>query len=231
MMRLRQAVWVAEDLESVVGELKAVLGAPVAYRDPGVAAFGLHNALLAVGETFLEVVSPTKPGTAAGRHLERRGGDGGYMVILQVDDLELARKRVADLGIRVVWQADLENIAGTHLHPSDVGGAILSIDWACPPESWHWAGTDWRKAAVPGEVSAVELQSSDPDRMGARWAEVLGRTVDRGSISLDQGTLRFVEATDGRGDGLGGIDVALPGATPSEEVVAGVRLRVVPHVT
>ena len=58
------------------------LGEP--FRDPGVGSFGLHNVVCALGEDFLEIVSPTQDGTAAGRHLERRG-EGGYMLIFQLD--------------------------------------------------------------------------------------------------------------------------------------------------
>ena len=34
--------------------------------------------------------------------------------------------------MRVVWQIDLPDISGTHLHPADIGGAIVSIDRSEP---------------------------------------------------------------------------------------------------
>jgi hypothetical protein len=48
-MRLRQFVFVAEDLQSAVVHIGATLGLPVCYKDPGVGKFGLHNALLPIG--------------------------------------------------------------------------------------------------------------------------------------------------------------------------------------
>src|SRR5204862_6851532 len=93
--RLRQVALVAADLEPVVGEWSAALGTGVVFRDPGVKESGLHNALWLLGDTFLEVVSPTRDGTTAGRYLERRDGDGGYMVIVQSDDLDGDRARFA----------------------------------------------------------------------------------------------------------------------------------------
>ncbi len=102
-----------------------------------------------VGDTFLEVVSPKQEGTTAGRFLERQGGDAGYMVILQTDEsMDDFRRRMQRLGVRVVWTADHDDIRGTHLHPKDVGGAILSVDWASPAESWRWAGPEWRAAGA-----------------------------------------------------------------------------------
>jgi len=214
-MRLRQIALVAHDLEPVVESLCAVLDLEVCFRDPGVAEFGLHNALMPIGTSFLEVVSPTRPGTTAGRLLERRHGDGGYMVIVQTDDLEAERRRMAELGVRVVWEAKLSDAATLHLHPRDVGGAIVSFDQMWPAESWRWAGPDWKRHVRTGGAQALvgaELQSADPAALAARWAEVFGRRAEaRGDgtheIELDAGRLRFVPETDGRGEGVGGIDV------------------------
>jgi Glyoxalase-like domain len=216
-MRLRQVALVARDLEPVVADLCAVLGIEVGFRDPAVRQFGLHNAVMPVGDTFLEVVSPVESNTTAGRYLDRRGGDGGYMVILQCDDLDADRRRVEQLGVRVVWRADLPGIRGTHLHPRDVGGAILSLDAADPVTSWQWAGPEWERAVrmdVVSEITGVELQSDDPQGLAQRWSQVLDRPVARTAsgvvrIVLDQGALRFVQADDGRGAGVSGIDVAV----------------------
>jgi hypothetical protein len=138
--RLRQVALVARDCGQVAGELRRAFGWPPPFHDPGVGRFGLANAVFAVGDTFVEVVAPAQPDTTAGRYLKRRGGNGGYMAIFQVRDLAAARRRVADLGVRVVWTVDLPDIAATHLHPRDVPGAIVSLDWAAPEESWRWAG-------------------------------------------------------------------------------------------
>jgi len=142
-VRLRQVALVARRLAPVADRLREELALGPPYRDPGVGEFGLENAVFAVGDTFLEVVAPVREGTTAGRYLDRRGGDGGYMAIFQVPDVHEARRRVGALGVRVVWQADLDDIAGTHLHPKDVPGAIVSLDAADPPGTWRWAGPDW----------------------------------------------------------------------------------------
>ena len=141
--RLRQVALVAHDCGQVAGELREAFGWGEPFHDPGVGRFGLTNAVFAAGDTFVEVVAPVQAGTTAGRYLERRGGDGGYMAIFQVPDLAAARARLPGLGVRVVWTADLPDIAGTHLHPKDVPGAIVSLDWAKPAGSWRWAGPAW----------------------------------------------------------------------------------------
>jgi len=100
-MRLRQIALVAKDLAAARADISAVLGIDYAFDDPGVGKYGLRNAVFPIGDTFLEVVSPKEPGTTAGRLLEKRGGDGGYMVILQVDDLAQALGRVKDASARI----------------------------------------------------------------------------------------------------------------------------------
>jgi hypothetical protein len=228
-MRLRQVALVARELAPVVDDLRAVLGIDVSYNDPGVRVFGLENAVFPVGDTFLEVVSPVEANTTAGRLLDRRGGDGGYMVILQVDDLARERARIERLGVRIPWDANLDDAATIHLHPKDVGGAILSLDWMSPPESWKWAGPGWQqKVRVDSvrEIAGAELQSEDPAAMSARWAEVLDRRAERSDdvwkISLEGGEIRFVRASDGRGPGVSGLDVR---AADRDRVLGAARAR------
>ena len=208
-MHIRQVALVARDLELVVADLCAVFDVEVAYRDPGVAAFGLQNAVLPIGRTFLEVVSPVQEGTTAGRLLAKRGGDGGYMVILQTNDLEADRQRLATLGVRIVWQITLDDIATVHLHPRDVGGALVSLDEPRPPASWRWAGPGWeahvRTAVVEG-ITSVTIAAADPAGMAFRWAQVLARSPGA-ELPLDSGVIRFTVA-DARGEGVAAVGVA-----------------------
>ncbi len=215
-MRLRQIALVARDLDAVVDDLCAVFGLEVGYRDPGVKVFGLRNAVLPLADTFLEVVSPIDPGASAERLLVRRGGDGGYMVILQTRGLEAERRRLEELGVRVVWETALDDIATLHLHPRDVGAAIVSLDEAWPPESWRWAGP-WREHVRTERVRGLRnawLQADDPAALARRWGQVLNRPVQDAEhprevarIELEGGALHFGEACDGRGEGLAGIGI------------------------
>lgn len=206
-MRLRQIVMVAADLAAAEQRIEQELGLELCYRDPGVGAFGLRNALYPVGDQLLEVVSPTQPGTTAGRQLDKRGGDSGYMVMLEVDDLTPLRERFDEQGARIVYEAVADGIIGLHLHPADVGGAILSLDRADTWGEWPWAGPEWRnhiRSERVSEVLAVVIDAREPAAMSARWAELLGCDVDDGVIALsDGGEFRFVAAGD-RGEGVSG---------------------------
>jgi hypothetical protein len=178
VIRLRQIALIAPDLDPVVEELRAALDLEVCFSDPGVGEFGLRNAMLLIGDQFLEVLSPVEEQTAVGRLLHKRGGPGGYMVIHEVDDLDVRVARLADLDVRVVWAGDFPGIRGRHLHPSDVGGAIVSIDEPDPPGSWRWGGPDWEAMARAGTgaavdaISGVTIAAAGAADLGARWAEL-----------------------------------------------------------
>jgi hypothetical protein len=233
-VRLRQAVLVATELEPVADAMKAALDLKEPFRDPGVGEFGLANVVFALGDCFLEVVSPISAETAAGRYLERHGGDGGYMVIFDVEDLEGARERASNAGVRVVWQIDLPDISGTHLHPADMRGAIVSIDRSRPYGSWRWGGPQWTGqigAGAPGRLAGITVAVGDPAVAAARWGEVLGVAVseDGGPVlRLRDAAVRFEQAGEERAEGLVEIAVACPASLPGdgqEIELGGIRLR------
>ena len=195
-VRLRQLVIAAATLE-VAETLADVLGLGAGFPDPGVGEFGLVNRVYAIGDQFLEVVVPTALTAPAGRFLAR-GGDGGYMAIFQTDDLAAARARADALNIRRVWNIDLPDISASHLHPGDIGAAIVSIDEARPAGSWRWGGPDWTKNAAPGKLTGAVITSTEPERLAARWAEALGAKVKGAVVQLDDATLEFRQGAEDR---------------------------------
>lgn len=218
-MRLRQVCLVTAKLEPVVADITAVLGLEVAYRDPLVIHFGLENAVMPINGDFLEVVAPVQEDTAAGRYLERRGGDGGYMVLLQCADALAERKRITGLGIRSIFTFDNPEYRCTHFHPRDTGGVLLSVDSVSPDADhtepmcmWEPGGPDWKRHVRTDVVRALvgaELQSEDPVGLASLWSRILGLPFTETGpgdlrIQLQNGVLHFVSAVDGRGPGVGG---------------------------
>jgi hypothetical protein len=205
-MDIRQIVMVSGLRDPIVNDLCELFNFEVAFNDPGVAHFGLENAVIPIGTDFLEVVSPVEENTTAGRYLNKRGGDGGYMIIIQVDKFEDSQKLVNEYNIKTVWETDLPKAKAMHLHPKQMGGAILSLDWMEPKESWKWAGPNWEKnisGPIKG-IDGVEIQSDDPELMLNTWLRVLG-DVERdheNKILLDNTWIKFSQAIDGRGPGI-----------------------------
>jgi hypothetical protein len=219
MIRLRQVALVAADRDAVVAELCAFLGVTVCFVDPGISGFGLHNALMTIGDQFLEVVSPTQEGTTAGRLLDKRGGDGGYMAIFEVDDLDVRSAALDKLGVRFVWTIEQPDIRGRHLHPRDVGGAIVSIDQPATPGAWPYAGpwTGHGETSVVTAIAGIDVAADDPAALAARWHDA----------GIDHG-VRFIPAGP-RGEGIDALDVTATDRSRAGETAAicGIELRLV----
>jgi hypothetical protein len=225
-MRLRQIALAATDLESTIAVLFDVLGIGLPFRDPGVAVFGLENAVMAIGETFLEVVSPVRDDATAKRWIAKRGGDSGYMVIVQCDDLPtLAREveRAKEAGAVAVWEGQHAGARTVHFHPRELG-AIASLDAMPAWGEWVWAGPNWRERSqiqTTRAITGAELASPDPEKLAARWTALLGvkarRTRGELAIALPRGGRIAFVAGAGEGDALVGVEIALADRPRFEE--------------
>ncbi|KAE9985701.1 hypothetical protein EG327_004622 [Venturia inaequalis] len=130
--RLRQVALVVRDLKEARRVLTRVLGTEVCYVDPGVSKFGLENFLLPLGGDLLEVVSPTRPNTTAGRLLDRRG-DSGYMIIMQNLDASARCKYIESLGHDVIWGYSHDDVECVQYHPRGIkGGMMPELDSHAP---------------------------------------------------------------------------------------------------
>ena len=225
-IRLRQIAVACTDLNLVSRDLTSVLGLEACFTDPGVKQFGLKNTLWPVGTQFLECVTPLTSdlnATAAGRYIERKKGDTGYMVICEVDDVARRKAVVNELGIRVAFDLDYpkEGHVGIQLHPGDTGGSFLEMDEMTMDGGgevggpWWPAGPNWQpyvRTERVDAISAATISSPDPVTLASRWAEITQVPFDLDDhnqpiLDFDNARLRFVEEEDGRGERLSGIDV------------------------
>lgn len=174
-MKLRQVALAADQLEPTRTHLLALLGLAADYADPGVGEFGLVNSVMAIGDTFLEIVAPSQESTAAGRLLERRGETCGYMALMQVDSYADFHSHLEQSQIRKIWEVERTEVSACHVHPKDIGAAIVSFDEMRPPESWLWAGPGWaeRQSSHAKRIVSCTVQSQDPGGLAQRWGEVM----------------------------------------------------------
>ncbi len=238
-MRLRQIAFIARETDPIADQLGAVFGLKVGFRDPGVEFFGLHNVVMPVGGEFLEVVAPFRDDASGARYLARRGGDAGYMVILQDADAMAHRARLEKLGVRVIARSRGDDYQYTHFHPADCAGVLMSFDsvpgdanWQESKSNWPPAGPHWREheAEAALGIAAVTIQSRDPLAACERWCALLDRPAttagDALEISLDRGRIRFVAPVDDDGTGVVGLDVEVRDGHAALERAAAAGLPV-----
>lgn len=233
-MRLRQIALIANDIPPIQEQLEKVFGIKSGYTDPGVEYFGLTNIVCPVGGEFLEVVSPFREDASGARYLRRRGGDAGYMVILQDEDAIVHRQRLEAEGIRLIATSRHAGYQYTHFHPGDCAGVLLSIDsvdgdlaWRETHSDWPPAGPEWRKHQSEeslGIVSAT-IQSHDPLAAAERYSMLLDRPVtqvgEAYELALEPGALRFVSPVDSDGTGVVALEIRV---RDPEDIIAAARV-------
>ncbi|XOV82462.1 MAG: VOC family protein [bacterium] len=198
-MKLRQVAIAADTLNPTRSQIFNLLGIRADYADPGVAEFGLENSVMTVGEGFLEIVAPTQENTSAGRLLAKRQATCGYMVLMQVDNFAATAQHLAQQQVRSIWQVDRAEVSACHVHPKDMGGAIVSFDEMRPAHEWLWAGPDWRsrRASNVNSLLGCDLAHPDPLDLAGRWGEIMRTPVTRQSgecfalIFSDNSFIRF----------------------------------------
>lgn len=206
---VRQLVFLAEELAPTVATARAELGLGAATTDvEGMAALGFVHEVLTIDQTFLEFTAPLGPDTVPGRLLAQRG-EVGYMVVVQVADIEATRERAAGLGLAPVFETPYEDHTITQWHPKAFG-TLAELDQIRPDDTWHMAPRIFENGSteVVQDVSAIEISVADPAAVARTWATVLDLPLDEGGTTLDLSgrAVHFVPA-DGR---LGLTAVELP---------------------
>jgi catechol 2,3-dioxygenase-like lactoylglutathione lyase family enzyme len=207
-LRLRQICLVTRELARTEEILANVLGLSVAFRDERTAHYGLQNIVLPLGTSFIEVVAPLKPGTAAGRFLDRHHGRRGYMNIFDCSDVTAVRARVERLGIRILHSREWPRYTNIQLHPRDTGATMFEFHHNIggdPLDGYYEpAGEHWRqhvRSNVSVAVHGIEYRAEDPLALAQRWMYLFEKPIRRNAqgiveIELDNALLRFVEGND-----------------------------------
>jgi hypothetical protein len=226
--RLRHIVLATGDLAADVARARAGLGLGPGIADAeAMRDFDAEHEVLVLGSAYLEILAPlgNRPGQPAARFLAR-GGPGGYMLDLQVPDLDAVLARAARLGLTPVLR---DRYRGNHigqLHPRDFG-TLLEVDQIVGPGDWHWDAEfpAALRVAERARPTAAVIAVPEPVPMARRWAEVFGGDLDGRSVRLSGVTVSFTGAA-GQRAGLRSVDVAVPAGSQTGDLeVAGVRFR------
>ncbi|KAF2641192.1 hypothetical protein P280DRAFT_399231 [Massarina eburnea CBS 473.64] len=234
--RLRQIALVTDDLERARHQITHVIGTEVIFEDPEVAQFGLKNFLgdvVPLGGEIIEIVSPIKDGTTAGRLLEKRG-EGGYMIIMQTEDAKKRREYIEDKGLsKVIWGYEHDDVTCVQYHPRGLkGGMMPELDSHAPSNHnaaplqtrfspWHACGSDYdtysagmkRVSHLSLEGCVLRLAPGDVGHEAAarQWEEIFGVARSRDLLAFTNARLGFVSGREGIKEGLLSITVGVRG--------------------
>ena len=117
-----------DDLEAALALYRDTLGMPLVHRET-VAEQGVEAALLDVGESHIELLSPLGPDTAVGKFLARKG-PGLHHVAYRVDSVDDALAALSKAGMRLIDEQPRTGIRNSRVavvHPSSTGGVLPEI--------------------------------------------------------------------------------------------------------
>jgi len=116
------------DLDAAVAWYASTLGARTVHREV-VESDGVEEALVAVAESYVQLLTPTREDSPVARFLERRG-EGLHHVAYRVDDCAAALVAARAAGARLIDEAPRPGSRGTtvaFLHPSTSFGTLVEL--------------------------------------------------------------------------------------------------------
>jgi methylmalonyl-CoA epimerase len=116
------------DLDAGIEHYRVTFGADLAHRER-VESDGVEEALIKVGGSYVQLVSPTGPDSPVAKFLEKRG-EGLHHVGYRVTDCAAALQRVKDSGGKVIDEAPRPGSRGTtvaFVHPKGGLGTLIEL--------------------------------------------------------------------------------------------------------
>ncbi len=129
LQRIDHVGYAVTDLEAAIAHHERRYGAQVAHRER-LEADGVEEALIAVGESFLQLLAPIRDDSPVARWLERHGGPGVHHVGYGVDDLAGTLAELHAQGARLVDEHPRPGSRGctvAFLHPKGELGVLVEL--------------------------------------------------------------------------------------------------------
>jgi methylmalonyl-CoA/ethylmalonyl-CoA epimerase len=117
------------DLGEAIDYYRDTFGATVDHREV-VESDGVEEALLKVAESYVQLLTPTRPDSTVAKWLDKHGGPGLHHLGFRVDDCAVALDSVKAQGFRVIDQEPRPGSRGTtvaFIHPKDAYGTLIEL--------------------------------------------------------------------------------------------------------
>ncbi len=174
------------DMNAAHALYRDALGLPL-VKEGELPARGVKAALLAVGQSYLELVQPTEEGSPFAKHIEERG-EGLHHLAMLSDDVDSQVRRLHEMAVLLEDHEPRDGFTGrlSYLSPLAFDGALLEV---VEPEKERAAGSqeprsraDWRDDLVPWRITRIDhvvLHVPSVDAVCKRFEEYFGVTTKR----------------------------------------------------
>ena len=126
--RIMQTAFMVNDLEAAIDYYKRAFGATVTHREI-VEQDGVEEALLKVAESYVQLLTPTRPDSPVAKSLEKRG-EGLHHIGYRVADCAKALQSMVAAGAMPIDKAPRKGSRGTtvaFIHPKGSFGTLIEL--------------------------------------------------------------------------------------------------------
>lgn len=207
---------VVRSLAKAYGFWRDALGLPL-VREADIADQGVRAALLAAGDSEIELLEPTRADTGVARFLAKRG-EGLHHVCLESENVDAALGALKAQGVPLLDQAPRQGLAGriAFLHPGACGGVLVEL--ATPPDGAAHPDS-------PVRFKRLVIGCREPQDMAKTYQQLFGLpevAVNDGPRSMlgwsGGGTLLMVPASEVGGTlGMAALSMVAPEMGPLVE--------------
>jgi methylmalonyl-CoA/ethylmalonyl-CoA epimerase len=116
------------DLDAALAHYRDVWGIEAEHRET-VADQGVEEAMLPLGDSYLQLLGPTGPDTTVGKFVARRG-EGLHHIAYEVDDLVATLADLKGKGVRLIDEEPRVGGRGhmvAFVHPSSNHGLLVEL--------------------------------------------------------------------------------------------------------
>src|ERR687895_516762 len=126
--RVEHIALAVADLEAAIEHYGSVWGLEVSHRER-VEDQGVEEAMLPLGESYLQLLGPTGPDTTVGKFVSRRG-EGLHHIAYEVEDLERALAVLKEKGVPLIDEVPRRGGRGhmvAFVHPKGNHGLLVEL--------------------------------------------------------------------------------------------------------
>ncbi|MBW3577452.1 MAG: methylmalonyl-CoA epimerase [Actinobacteria bacterium] len=128
LTRIEQVAFAVDDLDVAIALWEGVFGAELEGREV-IETDLVEEAMLRVGDGYIQLVAPTSEGSTVARFLDRHG-PGMHHVAFAVPSVADALAELRDAGVRLIDTVPRRGGGGhtvAFVHPASTGGVLVEL--------------------------------------------------------------------------------------------------------
>jgi methylmalonyl-CoA/ethylmalonyl-CoA epimerase len=129
LQRIDHVGYAVDDLDAAIAYHVDLYGMSVMHRETS-EADGVREALLAVGESYIQLLEPLSDASPVARFMRRNGGPGVHHIGYGVTDVDTTLHELKDKGVRVVDDHPRPGSRGctiAFVHPKSALGVLVEL--------------------------------------------------------------------------------------------------------